>query len=125
MNTVLIIEDDQVLSDMYRDKFAFDNFTVTTASDGAEGLTFALHDKPNIILLDLAIPKMDGLTLMKTLRTDSWGQKVPIIVLTNLNVDGKILEGIMQYKPVYCLLKANTTPEDVLFKAKDIINNSV
>ena len=123
MNSILIIEDDQVLSTMYKDKFTLDEFSVSTAQDGEQGLKKALEDKPTLILLDLVMPKMDGLALMKTLRADSWGQTVPIIVLTNLNVDGKILNGILEYKPVYCLIKANTTPEDVLTKAKEIINS--
>ncbi len=121
MNSILIIEDEQLLSDMYKDKFQLNNFKPVTAEDGEKGLMLALNDKPDIILLDLALPKLNGLDIMKALRSDSWGKTVPIIVLTNLNVDGKILEGIMKYNPVYCLIKANTIPEDVVAKAKEIL----
>lgn len=121
MNTVLIIEDDKMLASMYQDKFRFSNFTVITAEDGKKGLELALSSKPNLILLDLALPKIKGLDILKALRADSWGTKVPIIVLTNVTVDGKVLEGIMKYTPVYCLLKANTTPEEVVTKAREIL----
>ena len=76
---------------------------------------------PDLILLDLALPKVKGTDILGTLRTTDWGKTVPIIVLTNLNVDGKILEAITKYRPVYCLLKANTTPEEVVEKAKEVL----
>ena len=118
--TVLIIEDDAVLMDMYKDKFSLSAFSVLTAEDGKKGLEMAISSKPDIILLDLALPKIKGVDVMGTLRTTEWGKTVPIIVLTNLNVDGKILEAITQFSPVYCLLKANTTPEEVVEKAKEV-----
>lgn len=118
--TVLIIEDDKVLAEMYKDKFTLSGFSVTVAADGQKGLDLALSSEPNLILLDLALPKIKGTDVLGTLRTTNWGKTVPIIVLTNLNVDGKILEAITKYSPVYCLLKANTTPEEVLEKAKEV-----
>jgi len=121
MKKVLIIEDDSVLLNMYQDKFALASFTVITANDGEKGLTMALSHQPDLILLDLALPKIKGTEIMKQLRVNDWGKNVPIIVLTNLNVDGKILEAITKYGPVYCLLKANTTPEEVFAKAQEIL----
>jgi len=123
MNKVLIIEDDKLLSDMYHDIFILNDFTVITADDGKKGLDLALSEKPNIIILDLALPKIHGTEIMETLRTNVWGKTVPIIVLTNLNVDGKILESITKYNPVYCLLKVNITPEEVMNKVKEVIRH--
>lgn len=121
--TVLIIEDDTVLSDMYRDKFALSSYSIMTAADGEKGLKLALSEKPDLILLDLALPKLKGMDVMGTLRTNDWGKTVPIIVLTNLNVDGKILEAITKFSPVYCLLKANITPEEVIDKANEVLKH--
>lgn len=121
MNTALIIEDDQVLLDMYKDKFQFGAFRVLTADDGETGLALALTEKPTIIILDLALPKINGTEILKKIRSTEWGKNVPVIVLTNLNVDGKILEAITSYSPAYCLLKANTTPESVVNKAREIL----
>lgn len=121
MHSILIIEDDTLLREMYRDKFEFSEFSVMTAQDGKKGLDLALSAKPDLLLLDLALPKIEGTEILEKLRADSWGKHVPIIVLTNLNVDGKILQAVMSYSPVYCLLKANTTPEEVVGKAKEVL----
>ncbi len=121
MKNVLIIEDDTVLLGMYRDKFKLNDFAVTTAIDGKEGLDLALRDHPDIILLDIILPRMNGAAVMKELRKDEWGRGVPVILLTNLNVDGKLIEDILETKPAYCLLKANTVPSDVLAKAEEVL----
>ena len=120
MKTVLIIEDDQIILEMYRDKFQVSHFGVITSLNGEDGLSAALRHHPDLILLDLAMPKMDGMTVMKKLREDPWGNTVPVIILTNLNLDGRMLEEIIKNKPTYSLMKANTTPEDVLEKAREI-----
>ena len=120
MKTVLIIEDDQIILEMYRDKFQVSSYGVITALNGEDGLAAALRHRPDLILLDLAMPKMDGMTVMKNLRQDQWGTNVPVIILTNLNLDGRMLEEIIKNKPTYSLMKANTTPEDVLEKAQEI-----
>lgn len=123
MNTVLIVEDDKILSEMYADAFKVNKFNVILAEDGEKGLDLALSEKPDIIILDLALPKVYGTEIMQSLRIDTWGKTVPIIVLTNLNVDGKILEAITKYSPMYCLLKANTKPEEVISKAKEVLQH--
>ena len=121
--TVLIIEDDSVLAEMYKDKFTLSGFSVTIAEDGQKGFDLAISSEPNLILLDLALPKIKGTDILGMLRETNWGKTVPIIVLTNLNVDGKILEAITKYNPVYCLLKSNTTPQEVVDKAKEVIKH--
>jgi len=112
MQTVLIIEDDQIILEMYRDKFQVSHFGVITALNGEDGLAAALRHHPDLILLDLAMPKMDGMTVMKNLRQDQWGMNVPVIILTNLNLMGECLKKLLKNKPTYSLMKANTTPED-------------
>jgi CheY-like chemotaxis protein len=121
MKSVLIIEDDKILRDMYRDKFTVSNFEVTTAENGAEGIKKALELKPDLMLLDIAMPKMDGTTLMEKLRGDSWGKNVPIIILTNLNIDGNLLDKVIKNHPAYCLMKVGVTPIEVLDKAKELL----
>ncbi len=121
MQRILIIEDDQILQDMYKDKMEGSRFAVTTAVDGEEGLKLALQDHPDLILLDLMMPKMDGTKLMEVLRNDSWGKNVPIIVLTNLNVDGDVLKSIIKDHPAYCMLKVGVTPEEILSKVQEVL----
>lgn len=121
MRTVLIIEDDQILRDMYRDAFEKNEFTATTAVDGEVGLKLALEDMPDLILLDLSLPKMDGTTVLEKLRDDEWGKHASVIVLTNLNIDGEVLNKIIENRPAYCLMKVGVTPEEVITRAKEII----
>lgn len=121
MRTVLIIEDDTILLEMYKDAFEKNEFSVSTAIDGEEGLKRALQDKPDLVLLDLALPKMTGTAVLEKLRDDEWGKQASIIVLTNLNVDGELLNKIIENRPAYCLMKVGVTPEEVIAKAKEIV----
>lgn len=121
MHTVLIIDDDKILQDMYRDKLALMECNVLVANNGEEGLALALNEKPDLILLDIAMPKLDGMEVMKKLRADPWGKSVSIIVLTNLNVDGKLLEEVVQGTPAYCIMKVNATPEEIGQKVNELL----
>jgi two-component system response regulator RpaA len=120
---VLLIEDDSILSEMYQSKLEREGFDVSTADDGDKGLTIALQYHPEIILLDLLIPKMDGMTLMKKLREDHWGQNVPIIILTNLNINDKINQGIREDHPTYFFMKTEITPSGVVDRVKEVLKN--
>lgn len=83
--SVLIVEDEASLLQALVDVFGSQGFTVLSAGDGQAGLTIARQKHPDIILLDVIMPKMDGLAMLKELRTDSWGKGVPVIILTNLS----------------------------------------
>jgi len=121
MQRILIVEDDQILREMYQDQFKKNGYEVTTGANGEEGLELALQLHPNLILLDLALPAMDGTTMMEKLRDDAWGKDVAIIILTNLNVDGDLLNKMIQNRPAYCLMKVGVTPEEVMAKAQGIL----
>lgn len=123
MPKLLIIEDDKILRDMYTDQFASNGYTVSTAVDGEEGLQKALQEHPDIILLDLAMPKMDGTTLIQKLRDDEWGRNAAVIILTNLSIDGELLDVIIKNRPAYCLMKIGVTPEEVMAKAEELIKH--
>jgi two-component system alkaline phosphatase synthesis response regulator PhoP len=118
---VLLIEDDLIISEMYQSKLEREGFDVITANDGEKGLTIALQNHPEIILLDLLMPKMDGMTLMKKLREDNWGLNVPIIILTNLNINDKINQGIKKDHPTYFFMKTEITPSDVVDRIKEVL----
>lgn len=123
MPKLLIIEDDKILRDMYTDQFDSNGYTVSTAVDGEEGLQKALQEHPDIILLDLAMPKMDGTTLIQKLRDDEWGRNAAVIILTNLSIDGELLDVIIKNRPAYCLMKIGVTPEEVMAKAEELIKH--
>lgn len=82
---VLLIEDDLVISNVLKEKLVREKIHVITAADGSDGLTQALAEHPDLILLDIVMPNMDGMTMLKKLREDSWGKTANVLVLTNLS----------------------------------------
>ncbi|EKD62550.1 MAG: response regulator PhoP [uncultured bacterium] len=115
---ILIVEDEDSLLSALVDKFLKAGYRVVTARDGEEGLTVALREQPDLILLDIVMPKMDGISLLRQLRDNSWGQDVPVILLTNLTDSKKIGEG-MDLKAENFLVKSDWKIEDVVGKVKD------
>lgn len=113
--TILIVEDEAPLLKALSAKFKHEGYATLEARDGEEGLETALSQKPDMILLDIVMPKMDGLTMLEMLRKDAWGKDVPVMLLTNLNdpikVADAIKEGVYDY-----LVKTNWKLEDVLEK---------
>ncbi len=82
---ILVVEDEKILSDILRDSLENAGFTVIVASDGQEGLAMALDQKPDFILLDILMPKKDGLSMLQDLRATEQGRTVPVMMLTNLS----------------------------------------
>ena len=81
---VLVIEDDKMLARTISDALRDAGFETENAYDGEDGLRLALEKKPALILLDLLLPKMDGLTLLAKLKKDTWGAYAKVITLSNL-----------------------------------------
>lgn len=122
--TILIVEDDLPVLNALVDKLTREGFKVLQAKDGEEGLMVADREHPDLILLDILMPKMDGLTAMKKLRAESaWGKHVPIILLTNLSPDEeKINASIAENEPAYYFVKTNLSMSDLVEKIKERIN---
>ena len=120
MTKIVIIEDDQVINQMYRMKFEAAGFDVATASDGQAGIKMAEKFKPEIILLDLQMPNMGGAEALEIIRQSTWGAKIPVIILTNLGEEEtpKSLRslGIHSY-----IVKADLTPSQVVVRVKDAL----
>ncbi|MEO8691766.1 MAG: response regulator [Candidatus Saccharimonas sp.] len=120
MTKIAIIEDDQVINQMYRMKFEAAGFDVYAADDGASGLKLIEKIKPKIILLDLQMPNMSGAEVLKAVRGKSWGADIPVIILTNLGEEEapKSLRelGIHSY-----IVKADLTPSQVVSRVKDAL----
>ncbi len=85
MAKILIVEDETPLRQALYDKLKREGFNPLQAKNGEEGLDMALTERPDLILIDIIMPVMDGMTALKYLRNDEWGKKVPVIVLTNLS----------------------------------------
>lgn len=91
---VLIVEDEEALRRALAEEFADAGYTVLQAGDGLEGLDVALKEHPSVILLDQLMPKMNGVTMLRQLRTDQWGATVPVIMATNMSTTDTINEAI-------------------------------
>lgn len=118
--TILIIEDEISLLKALEDKFTFEGFDVLTARDGEEGLEAALKSHPDMILLDIIMPKMDGLTMVRKLREDEWGKTAKIILLTNLSSTDAITEAL-QHNVFDYLVKTNWKLESIVIKVKTLL----
>jgi len=116
-NTILIVEDDLDLLEVLRKKFIMEKFEVLQAPDGKIGLEEALRSHPDLILLDIIMPIMDGMTMLAKLRQDSWGKNVSVILLTNLSDESKVAEGLKHGVYDY-LVKADWNIGDVVKKVK-------
>ena len=123
---ILIVEDEVSMLNALRDKFTREDFAVFEAKNGERGLEIALREHPDLILLDIAMPVMDGMTMMKKLRQENdWGKKVPIILLTNLNEDDKINIRITEDEPAYYLVKSDWKIDDVVKKVRERLSRKV
>ncbi|MFA6271820.1 MAG: response regulator [Patescibacteria group bacterium] len=115
---VLVVEDEESLRVALRDKLISEGYHIYTASNGEEGLKIALKQHPDLILVDIVMPVMDGMTMIKELRNDDWGKNAKAIFLTNLSDAEKTAEAVS--RGVYdILVKADWRIEDVVKKIKD------
>lgn len=118
---VLLIEDERVLLELLADKFKESGFTVSCAQSAEAGIKLALQNHPDLILLDLILPKMDGLTMLKKLRKNDWGKGVPVIILSNLNDQKKVSEA-MRIGVYDFLVKSNVKLSDVVEEVREVLN---
>jgi DNA-binding response OmpR family regulator len=109
---IAIVEDDQAISTMYRIKFEAEGFRVETAANGKLGLKLIEDMKPDIVLLDLMMPEMNGDEMLKKLRATTWGKSMKVVVLTNMG-EQEIPEEVKQMGVVAVILKADMTPRQV------------
>lgn len=110
---ILLIEDEEMLANMYEVKFKNEGYDLVKAADGAMGLEMAKSMNPNFILLDIIMPKMDGFSVLKSLKEDTATKDIPVMLLTNLGQDEDVQKG-KQLGAVGYLVKANVTPSEVV-----------
>lgn len=123
---ILVVEDELPLRQALLDVLVFEKFIVFQARDGEEGLAIALKEEPDIILLDIIMPVMDGFSMLRKLRASGeYGAKVPVVVLSNLTVYNEDLEGdVMATHPESYLIKTNWSIEDVVKKVKGVLSQA-
>lgn len=119
---ILIIEDEKSLQKALSEEGEHEGFSCKIASDGEEGLRLALDEKPDLIILDLLLPKKDGLTMLKELRSDSWGAEARVLILTNLSADNSDrVKAAVETYPEYYLVKSDWSIADIFKKVKEML----
>lgn len=119
MTTVLVIEDDSFLVDAYSTKLRKAGFKTILATNGEEGLKQAKTNKPDVVLLDLLIPKRNGFDVLADLKADKHLRHVPVIVLSNLGQERDV-EQVRQLGAEDYLIKANVTMKEIIAKIKQV-----
>jgi len=120
MKKILFVEDEPTLQKALKEVLEKEGYNVLPASNGEEGLSSAKEQKPNLILLDLILPKMDGFEVLKNLKADNECKDIPVIVLTNLEGSSDVGRAIELGATTY-LVKAQYSLEEVTKKIKEVI----
>jgi DNA-binding response OmpR family regulator len=120
MTKIAIIEDDQTISQMYRMKFQSDGFDVQMANNGRTGVALVEDFKPDMILLDLQMPEMDGAEALAEIRKHAWGKDIPVIILTNMGEE-ESPASLKTLNVKSYIVKADLTPSQVVAKVKETL----
>lgn len=123
MTKIAIIEDDSVINQMYRIKFEAAGFEVEVANNGKAGVSLVESFQPDIILLDLQMPEMNGDEALEHIRSQEWGKHIPVIILTNTGIE-ESPKSLKELDIHSYILKAELTPSQVVTRAKEALSIS-
>ena len=120
MTKILITEDDPLMSRMYQKIFTFEGFEVIMAADGQDGLDKIRAEMPTLVLLDVMMPRLNGLQVLEKLKADPATKAIPVIMLTNLSsqqdADNAMLKGAVKY-----IVKSEHDPKEVADMVKEVL----
>jgi DNA-binding response OmpR family regulator len=117
MSKILLIEDDKFLRELIIQKLGKEGYEVVEAAEGETGLTKLKEEKPDLVLLDLILPGIDGFEVLSRIKQDSDVSKIPVIILSNLGQKDDVQKGI-DLGAVDYLIKAHFTPGEIVEKIK-------
>jgi len=118
---IVIVEDDQLMANLYKKVFSFEDYEVVLASDGQEGLDAVRKEKPDMVLLDMMMPKMNGMQVLEKLKDDDKTKDIPVLVLSNLAGD-KDAEKAKELGAVDYLIKSDNEPKVVVETVKKVLS---
>jgi DNA-binding response OmpR family regulator len=124
MAKILIVDDDEMIRMMYQKIFVFNNFEVEVAADGQEGLQKAIDTKPDIILLDVMMPKLTGLQTLDKLKENEQTKSIPVIMLTSLNGQQDAEMGLSKGAVKY-IVKSEYEPKEVAVAVKEVLGGYI
>lgn len=125
MKKILIIEDDLAYLKLLNDQLYKNGYEVIEAKDGEKGLALAKFQHPDLILLDIRMPVMNGITMLDELRKDTYGKSAKVIILTNLEPDDKILQKVLEDQPTYYFVKSDIQLAELIEKIKELLTGKV
>jgi len=116
-HTILVVEDEAPTALALGDKLTHEGYKVIKADNGKDGLQMALDNHPDLILADLKLPQMDGMEMIRQLRTDAWGKSAKVIILSNMSDVSKIEEA-MVHGTFFYMVKGDSSMSEVLEKVR-------
>ncbi|MDP2967045.1 MAG: response regulator [bacterium] len=117
---ILIVEDDRFLRELIAQKLIKEDFNISEAIDGEEGIKKIKEEKPDLVLLDLILPGIDGFEVLSKMREDPSITKIPVIILSNLGQREDVERGL-KLGAVDYLIKAHFTPGEIIEKIKLVL----
>lgn len=118
---IAIIEDEIAIRKMYAFKLGYSDFTICEASDGFEGLELIKNEQPDLVLLDLRMPRMSGEEMLRNLRSTEWGKEVPVIILTNIS-RAEAPRTLWHLGVSGYIVKSNSTPQKVVECVQEVLS---
>jgi DNA-binding response OmpR family regulator len=118
---ILIVEDELAYSNLLATQLAAKGYKVTEAHDGQLGLDAVRHEKPDLILIDIMMPTMGGMAMLKLLRKQKAGKQIKVILLTNFEPDQKIIGEALRDQPSYYFVKSDVTFQDLLARITELL----
>ncbi|MFH1402360.1 MAG: response regulator [Patescibacteria group bacterium] len=118
---ILIIEDERMISRALEDTLKFEGFEIISAENGSDGLKLALAERPDLIVLDIVLPKMNGMDMLKRLKENEDCKDIPVLILSNLSGKEKIIEAFKKGVDEY-MVKSDYQIQDVVDKIRELLN---
>lgn len=123
MKTILLVEDELSYLNLLHKALTAKGYTVVDAKNGKEGYDTALVIHPDLIILDIIMQGVDGLTMLEQLRADKEGALMNVILLTNLELDNRIIQRALDTKPLYYFIKSDITLADLVAKVEETLTD--
>lgn len=118
---ILIVEDDVFIQDVYNVKFSQEGFEVIVAENGVDALEILKSFIPDVIMLDIMMPRVDGVEVLKKIKSENALKDIPIMILTNISEKEK-MEEVMNLGANFYLIKSHFTPTEILDKVNLLLN---
>ena len=118
---ILIVDDDSLISRMYQERFSRDGFEVVLAFDGEDGVEKAKKEKPDFILLDIMMPKMNGYETLKILKKEAGTKSIPVMILSSIGGDPALVKKAKQLGIVDMVVKGETPAKEIVEKVRAVL----